>query len=128
MALAPERKAELLRELIASEVWKAVLEPMLQARLQAEIQGLIQDSHSGSRRFGALSALTWFSRMARLEERRGFISSLQQLIAWPVGQLAQYDLDKLRENAQNEDEARYRWIAEYGHTIPYLPPAEDPTK
>jgi len=126
--LEPERRAELLRLLLASEVWRDVVVPTLTAKLNAELQALVMDSGQGRQRFGAISTLAWFLRLPELDERRGRVKALQALLAWPSGEVAQFDLDKLRQNTHNEDEARHRFIAEYGHTLPYQPPAEEEAK
>lgn len=126
--MEPKRRAELLRMLLASEVWKEVVVPTVQGRLNTELQALVMDSGKGRQRFGAISTLAWFLRLPEQDERRGRIKALQALLSWPAHDVAQFDLDMLRQTTHNEDEARYRFIAEYGHTIPYLPPAEEEVK
>jgi hypothetical protein len=126
--IEPERRAELLRMLLASEVWRDVVVPKITEKLNTELQALVMDSGQSRQRFGAISTLSWFLRLPERDERRGRIKALQALLSWPVGEVAQFDLDKMRQTTHNEDEARYRFIAEYGHTIPYLPPAEEEAK
>lgn len=117
-----EKRADLLKQFLMSEVWVDVLKPDIEARLAGEIQALVADTQGVRQRSGAIGELLWLMRLGQQDERRGRIKTLKAFLRWPTDSVVQFDLDKARQMAHNEDEARWKFLAEFGHTAPYLQP------
>ena len=123
-----EERTRALQGLVASSVWREIVEPLLKEKISIELQALVETGDDVHR--GAVEAIKGVLGIAdpppSSARRRGRIKALQQFLNWPHQTLVQDSLDEERRKTYNRDQATWEHYATYGRRSPVLPPGDYP--